>query len=236
MSATTHPAPAQAPARGLWYAFTCATTRLLFRALFNQRCHGLDNVPTHGGVVIASNHVSFLDPHAVGSVVPRSVYYLARRTLFDREPWGAVLRSWNVVPVDLSGKPDIAGIKAILGRLAEDHAVLLFPEGTRSPDGHFQPAKAGVGLLAAKAGVPVVPARIFNAHTLWPKGQRWPRRGQLDVVYGEPVNYNPMVAEAKAKGGREAKDIYQKIADDILERIKALRVPAGPCETTADAP
>ncbi|MBI5397616.1 MAG: 1-acyl-sn-glycerol-3-phosphate acyltransferase [Verrucomicrobia bacterium] len=209
-------------------------TRLLFRAMFNQRCHGLDNVPATGGVVIASNHVSFLDPHAVGSVIPRSVFYLARRTLFDRAPWGAVLRSWNVVPVDLSGKPDIAGIKAILGRLEEGHAVLLFPEGTRSPDGHFQPAKAGVGLLAAKAAVPVVPVRIFNASELWPKGRRWPRRGQLDVVYGEPVNYNGMFADAKAKGGREAKEIYQKIADDILERIKALRLPTGPCEVKAD--
>jgi 1-acyl-sn-glycerol-3-phosphate acyltransferase len=220
----------------LWYRFTCATTRLLFHAMFNQRCHGLDNVPATGGVVIASNHVSFLDPHAVGSVIPRSVFYLARRTLFDREPWATVLHSWNVVPVDLSGRPDIAGIKAILGRLEQGHVVLLFPEGTRSPDGNFQSAKAGVGLLAAKAGVPVVPVRIFNAHELWPKGQRWPRRGQLDVVYGKPVNYNGMVADAKAKGGREAKEVYQKIADNILERIKALHLPSSPCEVKADAP
>ena len=211
-------------------------TRLLFSAMFNQRCHGLDNVPTTGGTIIASNHLSFLDPHAVGSVIPRSVYYLGRRTLFKRALWAAVLRSWQVVPVDPSGKPDIAGLKAILGRLEQGHVVVLFPEGTRSPDGNFQSAKAGVGLLAAKAGALVVPARVFNAHKVCPKGQRWPRRGQLDVVYGEPVNYNGMVADAKAKGGREAKEVYQKIADDILERIKALRLPAGPCEVKADAP
>ncbi len=236
MNEVTHPVAVRTPPMGLWYGFTCAVTRLLFRALFNERCHGLENIPKTGGVVIASNHVSFLDPHAVGSVIPRAVFYLARRTLFDREPLGALLRSWNVVPVDLSGKPDISGIKAILGRLERGYAVLLFPEGTRSPDGNFQSAKAGVGLLAAKAGVPVVPARVFNAHKLWPKGQRWPKPGQLDVVYGRPVDYNQMFADARAKGGREAKEVYQKIADDILERIKALRLPTGACETTADAP
>ena len=118
MSDAPHSPALQAPPpMGLWYRVTCATTRLLFGAMFNLRSHGLDNVPASGSVIIASNHVSFLDPPGIGSAIPRGVCYLARRTLFDREPWGAVLRSWNVMPVDLSGKPDIAGIKAILNRL-----------------------------------------------------------------------------------------------------------------------
>jgi len=219
-----------------WYWFTCAATRLLFRALFNQRSHGLEHVPRSGGFILASNHVSFLDPHAIGSVTPRCIFFLARRTLFHKGIRGALLRSWNALPVDLSGKPDIAGIKAILSRLEQGYGVLLFPEGTRSPDGHFQSARAGVGLLAAKAGVPVVPVRVFNAHRLWPKDRRWPRPGQLDVVFGPPLDYRGLFAEAQLRGGREAKDIYQKIADDILEHIKALRLPAGVCEVTATAP
>lgn len=207
-----------------WYRLTQATARLIYESLFNFRVHGAENVPPTGGVLLVCNHVSFLDPHAVGVGCPRETCFLARKTLFVKEPWAALLRSWNVVPVDLSGKPDIAGLKAIMNRLRCGYAVTLFPEGTRSWDGGFQQAKPGVGLLVAKAGVPVVPARLFGAYEVWPRNRKLPRRGQVNIVFGKPVRYDQMIAEARAHGGAAAKAVYQRIADDVMNHIKALRL------------
>jgi 1-acyl-sn-glycerol-3-phosphate acyltransferase len=216
--------PAPAPPMRLWYWMAHRGARLLYKCLFNFRAHGVENIPRGGGVLLACNHVSFLDPHAVGAACPREACFLARKTLFVRQPWGALLRSWNAVPVDLSGKPDIAGMKAIMDRLRRGYAVTVFPEGTRSRDGGFQQAKPGVGLLVAKAGVPVVPARMFGAYEIWPRDRKLPRRGQVDIVFGKPVRYDAMIAGTRGKGAAAMKDVYQHIADDVLDHIKALRL------------
>jgi 1-acyl-sn-glycerol-3-phosphate acyltransferase len=225
MSASDHPAATlTAPPMRLWYYLAHKTSFLLYKCLFNFRVHGAENVPPSGGVLLACNHVSFLDPHAVGAACPREACFLARKTLFTGRLKSAVLHSWNVVPVDLSGKPDIAGLKAIMDRLRRGCAVTLFPEGTRSRDGHLQQAKPGVGLLVAKAGVPVMPARIFGAYEAWPRDQKLPHRRQVDFVFGKPVHYDAMIADARGKGPAAMKDLYQRIADDVMERIKALRL------------
>lgn len=216
--------PPPAPPMRTWYWLAHNATRLLYECLFNFRVHGAENIPAGGGVLLACNHVSFLDPHAVGAACPREACFLARKTLFSGRFQSALLRSWNAVPVDLSGKPDIAGLKAIMDRLKRGYAVTIFPEGTRSRDGGFQQARPGVGLLVAKAGVPVVPARMFGAHEVWPRNQKLPRRGQVDLVFGKPVRYDAMIADAGTRGAAAKKDVYQRIADDVLEHIKALRL------------
>jgi 1-acyl-sn-glycerol-3-phosphate acyltransferase len=166
-----------------------------------------------------------LDPHGIAVSCPRMVHSLARKSLF-RNPVGALfMRSWKAVPLDLSGKADIAGIKMLVELLQRGGAVVLFPEGTRTWDGNFLPAKPGVGLLVAKANVPVVPVRVFGSYELWPRTRKWFRCGQLDIVFGDPVRYDGIVAEAKAQGPRAVKEVYQKIADDVLERIKAIPHP-----------
>ncbi|MFA6561823.1 MAG: lysophospholipid acyltransferase family protein [Verrucomicrobiia bacterium] len=207
-----------------WYRLAQTASRLLYEYLFNFRIHGAENVPPSGGVVLACNHVSFLDPHAIGAGCPREACFLARKTLFKNTLQSALLHSWNVVPVDLSGKPDITGLKALTDRLRRGYAVTLFPEGTRTHDGSFQEAKPGVGLLVAKAGVPVVPVRLFGAYEVWPRNQKLPRRGQVDIMFGKPVHYDAMIAGARAKGTAAMKDLYQRIANDVMEHIKALRL------------
>jgi len=218
-TATSTPMPVRP-----WYRLTRATARLVYKSLFNFRVHGAENIPLTGGVLLACNHVSFLDPHAVGAACPREACFLARKTLFTGKLQSSLLRSWNVMPVDLSGKPDITGLKTIMDLLRRGYAVTLFPEGTRSWDGCFQQAKPGVGLLVAKAGVPVVPVRMFGAYEVWPRNQKLPRRGQVDIMFGKPVYYDAMIAEARAKGAAAMKDAYQRIADDVMEHIKALRL------------
>ncbi|MCX7827255.1 MAG: 1-acyl-sn-glycerol-3-phosphate acyltransferase [Verrucomicrobiae bacterium] len=204
-----------------WWRFS----RLLYDWLFRLRVHGQENIPRTGGVVLAGNHASFLDPHGIGVSCPRMVHSLARKSLFRNPVAAMFMRAWKAVPVDLSGKPDIAGLKTLVDLLQRGEAVVVFPEGTRTWDGNLLPAKPGVGMLVAKANVPVVPVRVFGSFEAWPRTRRWFRRGQIHIVFGAPVHYEQMVREAKARGPQAVKEVYQKIADDVMERIKAIPHP-----------
>src|SRR5438552_13130332 len=119
---------------GWWLA------RTLFGAYFRTRVYHAERVPATGPVILAANHASFIDPPLVGACVTRELNYLARESLFHYPPLGALLRSVNGVPVDREGNSP-AGLKRILDRLRAGGAVLLFPEGTRSPDGHLHGAR-----------------------------------------------------------------------------------------------
>ena len=101
------------------------------RRYFRWRVFNAERVPATGGVILASNHASFLDPPLVGSGLHRAINYLARERLFRFPGIGALLRSWNAVPVDRDGG-GAAGLKAILDRLLAGGGIILFPEGTRT--------------------------------------------------------------------------------------------------------
>ena len=105
--------------------------RVMYAVYFRWRVFNPENVPVQGGVILASNHASFLDPPLVGSGLKRDINYLARESLFRFPGIGALLRSWNAVPVDRDGG-GARGLKAILDRLLAGGAIILFPEGTRS--------------------------------------------------------------------------------------------------------
>ncbi|MBM3889248.1 MAG: 1-acyl-sn-glycerol-3-phosphate acyltransferase [Verrucomicrobia bacterium] len=225
MTSAGQPSGSGATPKNRVYWFWRRFSRLLYDWLFKLRVHGAENVPLTGGLVLAGNHASFLDPHGIAVSCPRMVHSLARKSLFCNPVAAAIMRSWKAVPVDLSGKADIAGIKTLVDLLQRGEAVVLFPEGTRTWDGNFLPPRPGVGMLVAKANVPVVPVRVFGSYEAWPRTRKWFRRGQLDIVFGAPVHYEQMIAEAKAQGPRAVKEVYQKIAADVLERIKAIPMP-----------
>src|SRR5277367_2982468 len=110
--------------------------RLMYATYFHWRVFNAERVPQTGGVILAANHASFLDPPLVGSGLHRQINYLARESLFRFPGIGALLRSWNSVPVDREGG-GAAGLRAILARLFAGGAIILFPEGTRTPDGNL---------------------------------------------------------------------------------------------------
>ncbi len=132
------------------YFFGWCFFRLMFAVYFRWRVFNPERVPQTGGVILASNHASFLDPPLVGSGLKRDINYLARASLFRYPGIGALLRSWNSVPVDRDGG-GAAGLKAILDRLLAGGAIILFPEGTRTKDGKLQPARSGIGLTVIKS-------------------------------------------------------------------------------------
>ena len=195
--------------------------RTVYATYFRWRVYGAENVPATGGVILAANHASFLDPPLVGSGLKRDINYLARESLFRFPLVGAILGSWNSVPVDRDGG-GAKGLKIILGRLLDGAGIILFPEGTRTLDGKLQPARAGIGLVVAKSNAPVVPVRVFGTFEAYGRNVKFPLPKRIAVKYGVPMRFEKLRAEAKDCPKDRLKQIYQEIADEIMVAIAAL--------------
>ena len=203
---------------GLVYATSRGLLAAAHGAFFRGEIAGLDHVPHAGPFLIAANHASFLDPPFVGCHVRRPLAFFARKTL-----WKPGLASWwldavGCIPVDRDGS-DVAAIKAVLRALAAGRALVVFPEGTRSADGTLQVPKAGVGLLACRAQVTVVPARIFNSHRALGRDNVLRIGTRVSVVYGRPL------APADYDDPAAGKDRYQRASQRIMTAISGLELP-----------
>jgi 1-acyl-sn-glycerol-3-phosphate acyltransferase len=199
--------------------------RVVFATCFRRRTFNAERVPQTGGVILAANHSSYLDPPLVGACLDRPISYLARKSLFRFAVVGSVLRSWKVVPVDRDGGGG-AGLKAIIERLLGGDAIILFPEGTRTVDGKLQPARSGIGLIVVKSTTPVVPVRVFGSFEAWGRNQKIPRPKRVTVKFGRPMHFEKLRAEAKNCTKDRLKQIYQEIADEIMAAIAKLEPKA----------
>ena len=199
-----------------WISF-----RALYKFYFGWQVYNPERVPSSGPVILASNHASLIDPPLVGAGLHRDINYLARESLFRFPGVGALLRSWNSVPVDRDGG-GAAGLKAILNRLLDGGAIILFPEGTRTRDGRLQPARSGIGLTVIKSDAPVVPVRVFGTYEAYGRHMRFPRPRRVTVKYGEPMRFEALRAEAKACSKARLKEIYQEVANQIMAAIARL--------------
>ena len=199
--------------------------RAIFATYFRWRVFGTENVPLRGGVILAANHGSFLDPPLIGCGVKRTISFLARESLFHFPGMGALLRSWSVVPVDRDGG-GAKGLKIILSRLLAGGGIVLFPEGTRTKDGHLQPARSGIGLTVIKSEAPVVPVRVFGTFEAYGRNHKFPRPLQVMLQYGQPMNFAALRAEAKTCDKVRLKEIYQQVADELMAAIAKLEPKA----------
>lgn len=162
--------------------------QICFAGLFRGRAFGVAKVPVDGGVLLVSNHQSFLDPMLVTLGLPRECSYMARDTLFAKPAFARVIRAYNAFPIK-RGVADLRGVKESLRRLKDGWLVTAFPEGTRSTDGTIAPMQPGAVLLARKARVPVVPATILGAFKAWPRHAKLPRPTPVIVAYGDPLPF-----------------------------------------------
>jgi 1-acyl-sn-glycerol-3-phosphate acyltransferase len=190
---------------------------LLFNALargfYDYRVVGrerLAEVP--GGALLVCNHASFFDPPLVGLAFDEEIHYLARKSLMSNRLAGVVYDAWNSIPVD-QDKPDMSGLRTVIRTLKKGGKVLIFPEGSRTEDGALLPGEPGTGLIVAKAGVPVIPMRLFGTREALPRHAAFPRPSQITLVIGEPWHYDP------AKYQAEGKDLYKAISDELMMRI-----------------
>jgi 1-acyl-sn-glycerol-3-phosphate acyltransferase len=185
------------------------------------RAIGKENVPSHGKVIIASNHASFLDPPLVGCALKnRYVRFLARSSLFQSRLGRWWANNVGVVFIDRE-RGDLAAFKAALAVLEAGGALCLFPEGTRTLDGKLQPPKAGIGFLIIKSAAPVVPAYIDGSFTAFSKGTGRIRPTKITVSYG------PAISPEEFRQLGSDKTIHQKAAELVMERITALQATAG---------
>ena len=191
----------------------------VYDAFFRGQIVGVENLPKEGPFIVASNHASHLDPPAVGCHIPRQLAFFARKTLWKRGFATWWLNGVGAIPVDRDGTSDIGAMKNVLRALQAGKVITLFPEGTRSPDGTLQPPKTGVGMIACRSRVPVVPARIFNSHIAFGRGGKLRLGTPMNIVYGKPL---PPEAYDDPKAGKER---YQLASEKIMAAISQLREP-----------
>lgn len=192
------------------FSYNLVGVELFFHRI---KIEGRENVP-QGGCLIVANHVSYMDPTTVGWAVAREIFYLGRKTLFKPPFWNWFLPMCNVLPIDRDGR-DISGLRNIIKLLKSGQSVLLFPEGTRSTNGQLQAAEPGAGLVALKAGVPVLPVRVFGTFESFSRHHKFPRFHPIRVVIGKA--YTPVVPE-----GCTEKQAYPRVAQEMMERIARL--------------
>jgi 1-acyl-sn-glycerol-3-phosphate acyltransferase len=192
-------------------------SRLLAQLFFGFRIINRERAIQTGPVILAMNHQSFFDPPLAGNACDRPIYFLAKKSLMNVPVLGWLLPKLNVIPVNLEG--DRSALKALIRILGAGECALVFPEGSRTPDGNLQPAAPGLGLLIAKTRAPVVPMRIFGAFDAWPIDGKIHLGRKITIVVGEPIFFS----DADLGPGR--KDLYVRLSQRVMDAIAALQLP-----------
>ncbi len=169
----------------MWYSVLWSPCWAISQIWFRYRYWGRGNVPPTGPVLLASNHQSHLDPVLVGIACPRQLKYLARQGLFFW-PFSLWIRSLGAVAIDRD-RGSIGGIKTTLRLLSQDQAVVVFPEGSRTPDGQLHPLLPGFCLLARRSGATIVPVSIDGAYSAMPRGSYFPKPATIRAVFGPAI-------------------------------------------------
>ena len=191
------------------YRFLCVSCPVLFKCLGGFNVNGLENVPKSGGFIVAANHVSFLDPLVIGISCPRRLSYMARHDLFSNPVFGGIIRNLGAFPVKRK-TADLSAIKEAVKRLKNGGGLLVFPEGTRQSGGNLsEQAQPGIGFLAAKVNVPVIPALVEGTDKSLPKNARCIHPARISVRFGRQISF-------------ERRLPYQEIAQMILKGIREI--------------
>lgn len=206
----------------MFYVIARLVIRPLFWVLFRPRVIGRENVPLTGPVILASNHLSFIDSIVIPSVAPRRVALLAKAEYFTaggvsgwftRTLFGAL----GALPVEReTHRAAQAALDTALGVLTRGGAFGIYPEGTRTRDGRLARGKTGVAWLALTADCPVVPVAVHGTDRVQPVGARWPRPRRVTVTFGAPLTFPDHRGQAgKGRARRE-------VTDAVMEQIAVL--------------
>jgi 1-acyl-sn-glycerol-3-phosphate acyltransferase len=173
--------------RSVFWKLAQAFCRVMTTLLFDFKAYGVHNVPMRGGVLLVSNHQSYLDPVLLGVPLRRPLSYMAKSELFENKFFGMLIRSLNAFPVR-QGAGDVGAVKQTIKRLQEGHLLNIYPEGTRSEDGLIGKIESGAALVVRRANVPVVPVVIHGSFEAWPRTKKLFHAHPIRVVYGPPMD------------------------------------------------
>ena len=192
----------------MFYSFFRALAILILKAVFGLQVFDRENIPKKGGFILASNHVSYLDPIVLGAACSRKLNFMAKQELFSNAFFSWFISNLGSFPVKRNAT-DLLALKEAMRRIKKGGGLLLFPEGTRRFDGVSCEPHSGVGFLATKLDVPVVPAFIRGTDSALPKGAKFMRPSQISVHFGKQISV-------------EKNSPYQDIARLVMANIRYL--------------
>lgn len=231
MTATTTVVPRSGPmpsARGAANGRNIG--RLIFKGLYKLDIHGAKNVPRQGRLIVAGNHLGFLDGPLLFSAAPRPIHLVAKSELFE-PPFDRVLKGAGQIPLDYESA-DRNAVQTALNVLENGRAVGIFPEAHRGR-GDFSRIRHGVAYLHSRTNAPIVPAAIFGTRlTGMGKNQLPNARSTLTVVFGEPFRV-PALGDIDSRSTLAAmgESIRQRLADHVDDSIARYD-----CELPDDVP
>ena len=177
---------------------------------------GRENVPLEGGLIVASNHISWWDPPMVGTALPRRASFLAKVELFQNPILGRLLLGLGSIPIR-RGVADLSGLARALEVLRRGGALLMFPEGSRMKDGELHPARPGVGMIAVNADVPIVPCYVSGSNR---PGKWWRRAAPIRIWFGAARTWRELSGSDDVAPGRA---LYHRIGEAVMREIAVLR-------------
>lgn len=193
--------------------FICSFVCHIF---FGLKITGRKFIPRKGGCIIASNHLSFLDPPLVGSSVNRPTYFMGKSELFETKLSAFFFKRFHTFPVKRD-VADHAAISKAVKFLKEGMVLVIFPEGGRNVDGSKE-IQLGLGFLAQLANVPVVPALVVGSDIALPHGAKFIKIHEVEVRFGEPL-YPQEFANTHLK----RKELYRAITQKVMDKISELK-------------
>jgi 1-acyl-sn-glycerol-3-phosphate acyltransferase len=194
----------------------------LLLAIFRPWVVGLEHVPKEGAVVLASNHLSFIDSIFLPLVVDRPVIFLAKSEYFT----GKGLKGWATrvffqaagqLPIDRSGgKASEAALETGLRVLNEGSILGIYPEGTRSPDGKLYRGRTGVARMVLESGAPVIPVAMIGTREVMPIGQRLPNVRRVGIIFGDPLDFS------RFHGLEGDRFVLRSVTDELIYHLRTL--------------
>jgi len=204
----------------MFYALSRFVVMALFRTLWRPVIEGRENIPPTGPLIVASNHLSFIDSIVIPLCVPRKVVFLAKVEYWEGRslsslPRRIFFKAFEAVPVARGQENATESLKLAAQVLARGDAFGIYPEGTRSRDGRLYRGRTGVGWLALSTGAMVQPVGLVGTDRVQPIGAKVPRIHRVRVRFGEPV-------DPKLYAGMPPGQARRQITDEVMDRIAAM--------------
>lgn len=196
-----------------FYRFAWCFARISLQLLFGLRIVDNEKVPKEGPVIVAANHQSYFDPPVVGCSINREMNFFAKKELFGIFLLGWLIRQFNSIPVR-RGVYDPAALNRVAEILDDGGSLIMFPEGTRGDGKALMEPKPGIGMIAKRSRVMIVPAYISGTDNLY---RAMIRRRRVNVKFGDPIEPDEIEAFADNKDG------YREVAKTVMERIGRLK-------------